>query len=82
MAVIINDLDISVILDEKPYNIDTAIQYVDILTEKYNKLYCVVEETRNKIIKNKYRKLFSIIGFDHFRNNIPLYQLYYISKLK
>ena len=84
MTININKLDVSVILDEKPYDIDTAIHYADKLTQRYEKLYCVIEETQHKPIKNKYkrRKFFSIIGFEHFRNNIPLYQVYYISKLK
>jgi len=84
MPIELTDLDISVILKEKPYNINTAIQYADELTMKYNKLYCVVEETQHRPVKNKYKrkKFFSIISFGHFRNNIPIYQVYYITKLK
>jgi len=84
MNIKLTDLDIRVILDEKPYNLDTAMNYADMLTLKYNKLYCVIKYIDDRVSKNRRRfvrkKKYSIIGFNHFRDNIPLYELYYITK--
>ena len=77
MAIKLTKLDIQVILDEKPYNLDTAIYYANQLSERYDKLYCVV---RNK--KSRRVKKYDIISLNEFRDTIPVNELYYISKSK
>ena len=74
----LTDLDISTILKEKPYILDTAIEYAEDLSRRYKKLYCVVRA----MTKSKKIRKYDIIGFKHFRDNIPQYELYYITSFK
>ena len=70
----LTDLDIEMILDEKPYNLDTAIINAEKMSLRYNKLFCVVKDNKEK------RKVYHIIGFNYFRDNIAKFELYFITK--
>lgn len=72
----LTEIDIDAILDEKPYDIDTAIQYADDMTMRYNKLYCVIKDNKSKKLRN-----YHIVGFDYYRDNIVTFELYYITKI-
>ena len=73
----LTSLDISVILDEKPYDLTTAIFYTDKMSSRYGKLYCVV---RNKVSRRV--KKYDIISLAEYRDTIPVNELYYISRSK
>jgi len=66
-------LDIKMILDEKPYNLQTAKKYADEMSQKYQKLYCVVKDNKER------RKIYHVIGFNHFRKTLVNYELYHIT---
>jgi len=70
-------IDIETILKEKPYDLDTAIFYANELTKRYKKIYCVVKDNNTLNEKRNY----AIIGYRHFADNIPIYILFYTTKL-
>jgi len=66
-------LNVKMILDEKPYNLQTAKKYADGMSQKYQKLYCVVKDNKDR------RKIYHIIAFGHFRKTLVNYELYHIT---
>lgn len=75
-SLINNEEDYKIILDEKPYDLETAIYYCNKLSFKYKIIYCVIKSKRNK----KRKKCYDIVSYNYYLQNNNNFLLEYITK--
>ncbi len=67
------DKKVEQILQQKPFNKPTAINYCKELSNKYNKIYCVVT------LRNIQEDKFNIISIKYYKKHLIRYNIHYIS---
>lgn len=74
--------NIQLILEQKPFTLNIAIQYAKELSKKYKKIYCVVSPINESYInETTLEKLGDIISLNYYRERLDKFKLHYITKL-
>ena len=69
----VTDTTINQILQQKPFDKFTAINYCDEMSNRYNKIYCVVT------LRTIQEDVFDIISIKYFKKHLIRYIVHHIS---